>query len=298
MNGVQIGVSLPQFTEEADRFLNSARRAEELGFDSLWVFDHLWPLSGGKERPVLEAWTSLAALAAITSSATVGTLVTRSSLRHPALLAKMAATVGGIAPGRVIVAIGSGDHLSRAENEAFGIDYYEADDRIEQYSETVETVYRFLTEDTLTLQGEFVRLDDLPTSPRPKPRPRVWAAGRSDDVLDVAARLADGWNAWGGTPERFAQDAQNLLEMAEPRELELSWATTVVLGRDDDDAASKLGARDPSKLVIGGPRTVTERLQEMVSAGARHLIVSLTDPSSEGSYERLAEEVVPALRAG
>ena len=104
--------------------VDGAHRAREAGLDSVFVFDHLWPLTGGKERPIFESWTTLAHIAAVTDTMDIGTLVTRSSLRHPAVLAKMAATVASIAPGRLIVAIGSGDEMSRPENEAYGIPYF------------------------------------------------------------------------------------------------------------------------------------------------------------------------------
>ena len=93
MSELKLGVTLPQFTAEPAQVVDAALRAESLGLDSSWVFDHLWPLSGGKERPALEAWTTLAYLAAATSRIDLGTLVTRSTLRQPAVLAKMAATV-------------------------------------------------------------------------------------------------------------------------------------------------------------------------------------------------------------
>ncbi|MDQ4095974.1 MAG: LLM class flavin-dependent oxidoreductase, partial [Actinomycetota bacterium] len=207
MSDVLIGVTLPQFTDDVDKFTSSARRAEDAGIDSVWVFDHLWPLAGGKERPFLECWTALAWIAATTRRLDVGTLVTRSSLRHPALLAKMAATVGEVAPGRVTVGIGSGDDLSRAENESFGIPYYEGADRLAQLESTVRVVAEALRERSATVRTEFASVEVLPTSPRPPQRPAIWVAGRSDDALEVAGAHADGWNGWGGSVERFAQDA-------------------------------------------------------------------------------------------
>ena len=298
MSDVRIGVTLPQFTEDAQTFLSSAGRAEDLGLDSIWVFDHLWPLSGGKGRPILEGWTSLAWLAGATSTIGVGTLVTRSSLRHPGLLSKMAATVAAIAPGRLTITIGSGDELSRAENEAFGIPYYEEGDRIDQLAGTVKTVKDFFAQDEVTRSEKFVRLDRLPASPRPERAPAVWVAGRSDDALEVAGTYGDGWNGWAGTIERFAQDALRVGEFAAAagdRPIELTWAGLVVLGEDDAAAHAKTSDKTPEDAVVGGPETVARHLDGLIEAGARHLILTFTDAGRTGSYELLAERIRPLL---
>jgi alkanesulfonate monooxygenase SsuD/methylene tetrahydromethanopterin reductase-like flavin-dependent oxidoreductase (luciferase family) len=289
MSDVLVGATLPQFTDDPDRFIAGAQRAEDLGLDSVWLFDHLWPLSGGKERPVLECWTALAWLAAETTSIRIGTMVTRSSLRHPAVLAKMAATVGEIAPGRVTIAVGSGDELSRDENEAYGIPFYDEDDRVDQLVSAVRCVHHCLNEESVTMDDDFVTLKDLPTSPTPEPRPSLWVGGRSDDVLEVAGALADGWNGWGGGPDRFAQDAASVTAYAGDRSIEFSWGGLVMLGRDDDDAGAKMGDRNPKMWVFGGPETVAGRLQRFVDAGARHVIATFPDPWRDGVYEGLAE---------
>lgn len=290
-----LGATLPQFTDDPDRFVDAARRAERLGLDSIWVFDHLWPLSGGKERPIIECWTALGWLASETSTIRIGTLVTRSSLRHPALVAKMAATVGEIAPGRVTVTIGSGDELSRAENEAFGIPYFAEDDRVGQLVSSVRCVHHCLHEDSVTMNDAYVSLSEFPPSPKPAPTPQLWVGGRSDDVLEVAGAIGDGWNAWGGGPERFAQDAASIVSYAESRPVELSWGGLVMLAPDDAAAAEKMGDRDPKGWIVGGPATVAARLQGFIDAGARHIIVTLPDPWRDGMYELLAEEVRPRL---
>jgi alkanesulfonate monooxygenase SsuD/methylene tetrahydromethanopterin reductase-like flavin-dependent oxidoreductase (luciferase family) len=132
MTGVRLGVTLPQFTGDPSKLLDGARRAEDAGLDSVWLFDHLWPLTGGKSRSMFECWTSLAYIAAVTKRVTVGTLVSRSSMRHPVLLAKMAATVHAIAPGRLVVGIGSGDEASRPENDSVGLPYYPGRERTDQ----------------------------------------------------------------------------------------------------------------------------------------------------------------------
>lgn len=292
-----MGTTLPQFTGDRARFVEGARRAEALGLDSIWVFDHLWPLTGGKERPVLECWTALSWVAAATSTIRVGTLVTRSSLRHPAVLAKMAATVASIAPGRVTIAIGSGDEASRDENEAYGIPYFAGDARIEELLSTVRVVSAYLTGEPVSMTDDYVTIEDLPPSPAAETPPTIWVGGRSDDVLEVAGTIAGGWNGWGGTPERFAQDAATVAGYAGGRSVELSWGGLVMLGSDDHAAESKLGDRSRRGWIVGGPERVGDRLREFVDGGARHVIVTLPDPHGHGVYELLAGRVRPRLQS-
>ena len=289
----KIGVTLPQFTDDAGRFTSGVERAERLGFESLWLFDHLWPLGGKRERPILECWTALAYVAEATTRAEVGTLVTRSSLRHPAVLAKMAATVGAISPGRLTIAVGSGDHLNKEENTAFGAPFYDDVERIGQLVSTVETVARFLKMERITLHDRFVDIEGLPTSPRTTPPAKVWVGGRSTEALEVAGRVADGWNGWGANLDAFADDAQKVQAIAGTRPFEISWAGQVILGSSDAAARAELGDRDPSQYVVGGPETVRGSLARAITAGASHLIVAVPNAGTEGEFERLAEAVEP-----
>jgi alkanesulfonate monooxygenase SsuD/methylene tetrahydromethanopterin reductase-like flavin-dependent oxidoreductase (luciferase family) len=293
-----LGVTLPHFTDDPERFLDAARRAEALGLDSIWVFDHLWPLSGGKHRPAIEAWTGLAWLAEATRRVCIGTLVTRSSLRHPALLGRMAATVATIAPGRVIVGVGSGDFRSRAENEAFGAPYFSGDARVAQLAGTVVALRRMLRDPVVTERHPFLALTEMPSLPLPIPAPDVWVAGVAPPVLDVAGRLADGWNGWGGSPERFAANARALARAAGDRRVTPTWGGLVILGASDEEARAKLGARDPRSYVVGGPATVARHLREMVAAGARHLVATFPDAWRAGVYELFAREVRPRITDG
>ncbi|HET7482732.1 MAG TPA: LLM class flavin-dependent oxidoreductase [Actinomycetota bacterium] len=295
MNEVLVGATLPQFTDDPDRFIEVARRAEECGLDSIWVFDHIWPLTGGRERPVIECFTALAWIAAETTTIRIGTLVARSSLRHPALLAKEAATVAAIAPGRVTIAIGSGDEASRPENEAYGIPYVEAEDRIGQLASTVRVVHGYLGGSSLDHHDDFASISGLPPSPVVDPPARVWVGGRSDDVLEVAGTVADGWNGWAGTPRRFAQDAATVAGYAGDRPVELSWGGLVTLARSDDAARERFGDRSAKGWIVGGPGTVAGALGRFVEAGARHVIVTVPDPSLPDVFETLAGEVAPAL---
>ncbi len=285
---LRVGVTVPQFTDDRARFIDGCEAAIDLGFDSLWVFDHLWPLGGQRERPILECWTALAHLAASQTDVEVGTLVTRASLRHPAILAKMAATVAAVAPERVIVGLGSGDELNREENEAFGAPYYGVGARVRHLVSTLEVVQRFLKTPEATLHDEFCDIDRLPSSPTPRRPPRVWVGGRSVELLEVAGRIADGWNGWGANLETFAADADKVRAVAGDRPFDISWAGQVLLADDDDAARAQLGRRDPAQFVFGGPETVRARLADAIAAGAGHVIVALPEASAAG-YEALAD---------
>ena len=322
MNGVRLGVTLPQFTGDRDEILEGARRAEDVGLDSIWLFDHLWPLppqrreggaavgaseqggrSGGtrtKEVPVLEAWTTVAYLAAATRRITIGTLVTRSSLRHPAVLAKMAATAGVVAPGRIVVGLGSGDLKSRAENEAFGLPYGSGPSRREQLASTVEAIRELFDvgttpSGTVTRDDGFARLRALPPSPRGRVAPKLWVGGNSGWVAGFAGRAADGWNAWGVSAQAFAESATRATAGAGGRELELSWGGGVILAASESDARRRIGSCDPSGLLIGAPDGIARHFRALMRAGAGHLIASLPSPIDPDCIELLATEVKPLL---
>ncbi|MFN2587953.1 MAG: LLM class flavin-dependent oxidoreductase [Actinomycetota bacterium] len=282
----RLGVTLPQFTGDAGVFADGVRRAEDLGFDSLWVFDHLWPL-GARRRPLLEGWTAVAWAAATSSRATVGTLVTRSSLRHPALLAKMAATVSEVAPGRLCVAVGSGDHASSGENLSFGIRYWSGADRMDQLASVVEVLHRFRSDESLTVADDFTQITDLPPAPGPRDY-SVWVAGRSVAALDLAARLGDGWNAWAASPEEFARAAAAVREAAGGRDVSLTWGAQVVVAETDEAARERLGARNPAHYVAGSTATVGAYLRAVVDAGADHLVLASPFASDPRDYELMA----------
>src|SRR6266705_1552555 len=151
-----IAVTLPQYSDGPGPALAAVEDARRLGFAGGFLFDHLWPLGSPRDRPALECWTLLAALAGVSRSDggprrhvvtaegsgpgagrfRLGTLVTRAGLRPAALVARMAATVGDVAGTPPIVGVGSGDQLNRAENEAFGLPFRDADGRAAELERT------------------------------------------------------------------------------------------------------------------------------------------------------------------
>ncbi len=125
---MKVGITLPQFRDEADSALEAARRAEALGIDGVFCFDHLWPM-GQPGRPALSSGPLLGALAASTSTIAIGPLVARIGLLPDDVLVAVLAGLASLSDGRLIAGLGTGDHLSRAENEAFGIPFEPASER-------------------------------------------------------------------------------------------------------------------------------------------------------------------------
>jgi alkanesulfonate monooxygenase SsuD/methylene tetrahydromethanopterin reductase-like flavin-dependent oxidoreductase (luciferase family) len=125
---MKVGITLPQFRDEADSCLDAAHRAEDLGIDGVFCFDHLWPM-GQPDRPAISSAPLLGAMAASTSTIVVGTLVARVGLVPDEVLVAVLASLSSLSTGRLIAGIGTGDHLSRDENLAYGLPFASADER-------------------------------------------------------------------------------------------------------------------------------------------------------------------------
>lgn len=138
---MKVGVTLPQFSPDASAVLDAARRVEAVGLDGVFVFDHLWPM-GQPSRPALSAFPLLGALAAHTRSLTVGTLVARVGLLPDDVLLSSLHTVARLAPGRFVAGLGTGDKLSRAENQAYGLAYPSAPARREALGRCLDALAR------------------------------------------------------------------------------------------------------------------------------------------------------------
>ena len=291
---LSLGMTLPQFSDDARSLVDGARKAEDLGLDSVWMFDHMWPLSGKKVRPMLECWTAFGYVAAATRAITVGTLVTRSTLRYPALLAKMASTVACLAPERTVIGLGSGDRMSADENRAFGFSYFGGPARVAQLHSTVRLLRVWFEGATVDAEDEFQVVRGLPVSPRPELPPRIWIGGRSDALIELAGRYADGWNAWGVDRNEVAAGVRKLADS--DRSVEITWAGTLVIGTDDAAAAVRLGDRDPARYLVGGPETVAEHLLALAEEGVTHVVLAPQEWGDGTPLELVATRVAPLVR--
>ena len=293
-----LAVTLPQFSERPGPALEAATDARRLGFAGAFVFDHLWPLGAeGRTRPALECWTLLAAVAAATGGPEgsgeprrgapmnqgpgfrVGTLVTRAGLRAPAVVARMAATVGEAAGAPLVVGIGRGDLANRAENLAFGLPFGDPAERAAAVEATVAA-----------LRGPLAGT----------PAPEVWVGGTGPGARDLAGRVADGWNGWALTPEELAAGLAGVRRAAElagrdPAAVAGTWGGQVLVAPDRREAEARLTrwapGRPPAELarvVAGDPGTVMGRLAELGDAGAAWCVLATVGGPGAEMRELLA----------
>jgi len=296
---MNVGLILPLFSGDPQRVASFARRAEALGYDGVFAFDHFFPPGAPTDRPSLEAFASLSAVAAATERVTVGTLVTRASIRPAGLLAKMAAGVDDVSGGRMVLGIGTGDPIDKPEHQAYGLTYLEKRERREHLIETVRAV-KALFAGSPWLGGGRIPPVSGPLLPRPVTPggPPVWIGGFADEVVRIAAREADAWNGWGMSIPEFARKANLLREAAEGRDVAATWAGIVLVGEDEDDANRLLDARDRKGLLetnvwSGSVRSLAGWLDGLEGAGASWVVLVAAGPGDR--IELIAEH---ALRSG
>jgi len=298
---LKVGLILPMFSGDPAKVLAAARSAEDLGFDGVFAFDHFFPPGAPPDRPALEAFTTLAAVAAATSRVKLGTLVTRASLRPPGLLAKMAATIDMISGGRMVLGIGTGDPIDEPEHHAFGFRNLSVTERRANLEESVQAIQALFHGEAFP-GGDWVPALTGPLAPPPvgPEGPPVWIGAQADEVVRMAGRIADGWNGWGMKPERFRTKASLLEEAASRagRTVEATWAGIVLVGEDEAETERLHQARLAKNLDAlawwGGADRFVELASALADAGAHWLIVVLAGPADR--RELLADRVLPALR--
>jgi alkanesulfonate monooxygenase SsuD/methylene tetrahydromethanopterin reductase-like flavin-dependent oxidoreductase (luciferase family) len=203
-----VGVQLPEVEWEVPfpELIRMAQSAEAVGFDSVWLGDHLlYDLAVGPRGP-WEVWTSLAALAASTERVLLGPLVASAGFHEPAMLAKQAATVDGISGGRLILGLGSG--WNEREYRAFGFPF---DRRVSRFEEAFTIIRTLLADGEIDFTGEFYRVENCvlhPRASRPGGPPLMVGSTRPR-MLSITLPHVDAWNVWwsdyGNTPAGFAE---------------------------------------------------------------------------------------------
>jgi probable F420-dependent oxidoreductase len=298
---LKIGVQLP----EVERFvpwpelISMTKAAEGIGFDSVWLGDHLlYDLPDGTARGPWEVYTSLAALAAVTERVQLGSLVSSLGFHDPAMLAKMAATIDAVSAGRLVLGVGSG--WNEREYRAFGLPF---DRRVDRFEEAFDVLRRLLAGETVTHTGTYYSVDRCLVDP-PAARaggPVLMVGSNSPRMLSITLPHVQAWNVWwsiyGNTPEGFASvvtdvRARTAAAGRDPDEVE---ATACVYVQIPGGAGRTMG--DPTmggaRPLTGEPEELAEKLVAFAEAGAAHVML-VVDPITQPAIEWLGQ-VLAAL---
>ena len=306
---VKFGVTLPQWGATWSGAKDVALLAESVGFDSVWVADHM--LAVGGDDP-LEAWTEMSAVAAVTRRIEIGFLVLCNSYRHPPMLAKMAATFDHISDGRLILGYGAGWHVQ--EYEAYGYEYPSMRTRLEQLEEGLQVLKRMWTEESPTFHGVHYHIENArcwPPTVR-KPHPPILVGGAGEKILlKIVARYADIWNNLGAFHGQVAEKANVLRAHCERvgrnfDEIEISQQTLGAIGSSKDEARrrteevmSEIGflTSAPELCPTGTPDEIVARLRKSIDLGITSFVISFGRHATADSLELFGKEVIPAFRS-
>ena len=285
------------------------QRAEELGYDSAWLDDHVYSVTGPAADDSLECWTVMSALARETSRLRFGTLVMCNNYRHPPLLAKMAAALDHISEGRLEFGLGAGwfEH----EYRAYGYEFPAIGTRLEQLAEALQICIAMWTEERASFAGRHYKVEKVWCNPKPvqRPHPPIMIGGGGEKVLlRLVARYADRWN-FGGSVDEFRHklailDRHCATVGRDPAAIERSWFGNILIEPDAARLQERLAKRAARghgdayglNAMVGTPEQIAARIREYVALGVTHFIAMFGRVERLGATELFAREVIPAFR--
>lgn len=307
---VRFGVTLPQIKRTWEQASACAREFDALGYDSLWVCDHVYgvPLPN---LPILEAWSELAAVAAVTERARLGTLVTPPFFRNPAILAKQIATIDHIAGGgRVIAGLGAG--WFEPEFTGMGCPFPDTRERLRALEESVQILKGLWTQEKTTFEGKHLSVRDAMCEPKPDPPPEILVGGGGEKVLmGIAARHADVWNNMAVFQAELPNKVEALRRRCDevgrdPETIEISQQCVVVVAEDDEAARASLekavkvygghmGGGLEEHGIWGTPDAVVERIERHRRHGVSSFVIEFFGRDTREPARLFAEKVMPAF---
>jgi F420-dependent oxidoreductase-like protein len=261
-----------------DQWRALAATAEESGFDALFRSDHYQSLDGTAGGGSLDAWSTINALATLTSTLRLGTLVSPATFRHPSVLAREVVTADHVSAGRVELGLGAGWH--EAEHRSHGFPFDTTKDRFDRFAEQLEIVRRSWTEGPFDFHGRFYRLEGADPQPKPlqRPHPRLIAGGSARPRgAALAARWADEYNTTFATPDECRERRERIA------------AACADVGREP--IAFSLMTR-----LEGGSSELVDRLRRLADAGVERVMLQHLRHDDLGTVRRVGREVIPELR--
>lgn len=304
------GVTIPQIKRTWDEAREAALAFDRLGFHSVWACDHVYGVPN-PALPIFEAWSLLAAIAAITERVELGTLVTPPLFRNPAVLAKQLATIDHVSGGRVIAGLGAG--WFQPEFEDYGIAFGTLGDRMRALDETAQVLRQLWTQETTTFDGDFARLHDARCEPKPLRRTPILVGGTGERVLmGIVARHGDIWNNMAIAQGQLGAKVEALRRRCDevgrdPGEITISQQCTVVIGESESEARTRL---EKAQKVFGGhlgsgleehgiwghPARVVDAIERHRALGCEMFVIEFFGRDTREPAQLFAEEVLPAFR--
>ncbi len=315
------GASAWDYSIDFASMKSSIASCEQLGFDSLWVPDHL---TMGYHNEILECWTVLAAASQLSEHLRLGTLVLNINHRSPSILAKMAATLDVISNGRLELGLGAGWRGS--ELLSYGMPWNPSTKpRVERLIEAVKIIRGMWANKQFSYSGQYYSVTNATCRPAPlqKPHPRIWLGGSGERVvLKAVAEFADGWNVGEISPEEFAgklqvlrshcQDAGTdfdrieksletivlISDKAEELQRVVSWSNWFA-GIQSETKEMKPARGDLSNMknqyVLGSVREVTDRIADYIHVGVQHFMLYFLDYPRKNSMTAFTKDVIPSV---
>lgn len=310
MARVHFGVTIPQIKRTWEEAKTASREFEAMGYDSLWVCDHLYgPQS--PSIPILEAWSLVSAVAAITERVEIGTLVTPAGMRNAAQLGKVIATIDNIAGGRIIPGLGAG--WMPREFTDFGVPFLPTGQRLGQLRETVELLKAMWSEPSVTYEGKYVRTQNVVCEPKPVRTPPILIGGAGEKVtLKLAAQHAAIWNNMAVHQARLPQKVEVLKQHCaavgrDPANIVISQQCLVTIAPDEASAGPMVETAkkifgghmgDPTGplAIAGSPETVRAQIQKHVDLGCTMFLMEFFGRETITPAKLFAETVMPHFR--
>lgn len=291
-----VGISDP--VEAYETMTRVAQLAEEVGFDSIWLYDHFHTVPTPTQELTFECWTSTAALARDTKRVRIGQMVTCNGYRNPALLAKMASTVDVLSHGRLDFGIGAGWY--EHEYSAYGYPYPDAPERLRYLREALQVIHKMWSEEEATFAGKYYQLNGAINQPKGVQKPHIplLIGGSGERVtLKLVAQYADACNINNHDNAELVRKLAVLREHCERigrdyNQIRRTVEYSVALDRNEDEALRKAQQRNipPENGLVGTPAAIRECLHELEEAGAQEIIVYLQDAAQMDAVRLFAEE--------
>lgn len=311
---LQFGLSLPQGwtmdlagikdpIEAYEAMTRVAQIADEIGFASVWLVDHLHTVPQPSQEMLFECWTTAAALARDTRRVRIGQLVTCNEYRNPALLAKMASTLDVLSHGRFTFGIGAGG-WNESEYRAYGYDYTDAPTRLRHLREAVQVILTMWTQEEAVFEGEYYQLRGAINQPKGIQRPHIplLIGGSGEQVtLKLVAQYGDACNVVGDVPtlkRKFAVLKQHCETVGRDYgSIHRTITAYCSIGETDEQARAKMPQAAANLLerlnvtaLVGSPATMRQRLDELETAGVQEVVLSFPDVLQLESLRFFARE--------